>query len=97
MTTTAATRAGFAQTVLGLVAPESLGLTLPHEHLFVDLRFLFRPPVAGTARRGALELGANRIVPSFPQLPPRPQAAQVHTTCEVREATSSRRSSPAAK
>jgi hypothetical protein len=55
------------------------------------------PPLAATARRGALELGANRIVPSFPQLPPRPQAAQVHTTCEVLEATSSRRSSPAAK
>jgi phosphotriesterase-related protein len=55
MTTTAATRAGFAQTVLGLVAPESLGLTLPHEHLFVDLRFLFRPPVAGRALGHELE------------------------------------------
>ena len=37
-------RTGHAQTVLGLVAPESLGLTLPHEHLFVDLRFLYREP-----------------------------------------------------
>jgi predicted metal-dependent phosphotriesterase family hydrolase len=49
MTTTAASRAGFAQTVLGPVAPASLGLTLPHEHLLIDLRFLFRPPVPGSA------------------------------------------------
>ena len=55
------------------------------------------PPLAGTARRGALELGANRMVPSSPQLPPRPQAAQAHTTCEARVATSNRRSSPPAK
>ena len=37
------------------MAPESLGLTLPHEHLFVDLRFLFRPPVAGSALGHELE------------------------------------------
>jgi phosphotriesterase-related protein len=49
MTTTATSRAGFAQTVLGPVAPASLGLTLPHEHLLIDLRFLFRPPVPGSA------------------------------------------------
>jgi len=49
MTTAAAPRAHFAQTVLGPVAPESLGLTLPHEHLLVDLRFRFRPPPSGSA------------------------------------------------
>ena len=49
MTTAAAPRAHFAHTVLGPVAPESLGLTLPHEHLLVDLRFLFRPPPPGSA------------------------------------------------
>jgi phosphotriesterase-related protein len=49
MTTTAGGRAGFAQTVLGPVAPESLGLTLPHEHLLIDLSFLFRPPAPGEA------------------------------------------------
>jgi phosphotriesterase-related protein len=43
-------RAGLAQTVLGPVAPESLGITLPHEHLFVDLRFLYREPPAELAR-----------------------------------------------
>ncbi len=51
MTDPRSPRAGHAQTVLGLVAPESLGLTLPHEHLFVDLRFLYRPP-AGAAAGG---------------------------------------------
>ena len=30
--------AGKVQTVLGAVNPETLGVTLPHEHLFVDLR-----------------------------------------------------------
>ena len=29
--------AGKAQTVLGLLPPEELGVTLPHEHLFADL------------------------------------------------------------
>jgi phosphotriesterase-related protein len=48
MTTPPSPRAGRAQTVLGLVAPESLGLTLPHEHLFVDLTFLYREPPAGS-------------------------------------------------
>ena len=43
-------RAGRAQTVLGPVAPESLGVTLPHEHLFVDLRFLYREPLTGHVR-----------------------------------------------
>ena len=59
MTTPPSPRAGRAQTVLGLVAPESLGLTLPHEHLFVDLSFLYREPPAGGARgheREAIEL-----------------------------------------
>jgi Phosphotriesterase family len=42
--------AGRVQTVLGPVAPEALGITLPHEHLFLDLRFLFRDPPPGRAR-----------------------------------------------
>ena len=28
---------GFVQTVLGPVKPESLGLTLPHEHVLIDM------------------------------------------------------------
>ena len=51
MTTPPSPRAGRAQTVLGLVAPESLGLTLPHEHLFVDLT-LPLPRAAGRQRGG---------------------------------------------
>ena len=29
---------GYVQTVLGRIPPEDLGITLPHEHLLVDLR-----------------------------------------------------------
>ena len=32
---------GKAQTVLGLVGPERLGITLPHEHMFVDIMGVF--------------------------------------------------------
>lgn len=35
---------GVVRTVLGDIAPEDLGVTLPHEHLFVDYRYLFREP-----------------------------------------------------
>lgn len=37
---------GIIQTITGDVAAESLGLTLPHEHLFVDLRGPFAPGYA---------------------------------------------------
>ena len=50
MTDPQSSRAGRAQTVLGPVSPESLGVTLPHEHLFVDLRFLYREPPVERAR-----------------------------------------------
>ena len=36
--------AGHAQTVLGPVAPETLGITMTHEHLLVDLRSIFDEP-----------------------------------------------------
>ena len=32
---------GKAQTVLGMVDPEKLGVTLPHEHLFIEIRGVF--------------------------------------------------------
>ena len=35
---------GEAQTVLGPVAPDSLGVTLPHEHLLTDVTCLFAEP-----------------------------------------------------
>ena len=41
---------GQAQTVLGPVAPAALGITLPHEHLLLDLRFLYREPEGASAR-----------------------------------------------
>ena len=34
---------GKAQTVLGLVDPQSLGPTMTHEHLLIDFRVMFNP------------------------------------------------------
>ena len=35
---------GKVQTVLGLIEPEELGITLPHEHLLLDVSFYFVEP-----------------------------------------------------
>ena len=32
---------GKVQTVLGLIEPEAMGVTLPHEHLFIDMGIFF--------------------------------------------------------
>ena len=39
------TFSGKAQTVLGLVDAKDLGITLPHEHLFIDIRFFLAEPL----------------------------------------------------
>ncbi len=50
--------AGKAQTVLGPVPAEELGITLPHEHLLIDFRFMYREPEgAGGRGRGLEPLG----------------------------------------
>jgi len=36
--------AGRAQTVLGPIAAEDMGITLPHEHLFIDFTLMFKEP-----------------------------------------------------
>lgn len=36
--------AGQALTVLGPIAPEAMGVTLPHEHLLIDFEVMFAPP-----------------------------------------------------
>lgn len=36
---------GKIQTVLGIIEPEELGITLTHEHFFFDARFYFQEPV----------------------------------------------------
>lgn len=41
---------GKAQTVLGKIAPETLGVTLPHEHLITDITTYFIEPSEGTAK-----------------------------------------------
>jgi phosphotriesterase-related protein len=42
---------GKAQTVLAPVPAEALGITLPHEHLLIDFRFMYREP-EGAGGRG---------------------------------------------
>jgi phosphotriesterase-related protein len=44
---------GKVQTVLGTIAPEELGITLPHEHLFADITCLVEPPFEATQRARA--------------------------------------------
>jgi len=39
------------QTVLGLISPEALGITLPHEHLICDGTTWFREPAEATERK----------------------------------------------
>ncbi|MBI4234537.1 MAG: phosphotriesterase-related protein [Chloroflexi bacterium] len=46
---------GKAQTVLGPIAPEALGVTMTHEHVLIDFRPVFIEPAEATARRLAQE------------------------------------------
>jgi len=41
---------GQAQTVLGPIAAEAMGITLPHEHLLIDFEVMFKEPQAGSER-----------------------------------------------
>ena len=41
---------GHAQTVLGPIAGEAMGITLPHEHLLIDFEVMFREPANGAER-----------------------------------------------
>jgi len=41
---------GQAQTVLGPIAAEAMGVTLPHEHLFIDFEVMFKEPSGGSER-----------------------------------------------
>ncbi len=47
--------AGKAQTVLGPVPADELGITLPHEHLLIDFRFMYREPEGASGRGRGLE------------------------------------------
>jgi phosphotriesterase-related protein len=47
--------AGKAQTVLGLIDGKDLGVTLPHEHLFIDGKSLFTEPKVASERALAYE------------------------------------------
>ena len=41
---------GQAQTVLGPIAAEAMGITLPHEHLLIDFEVMFKEPPTGSER-----------------------------------------------
>jgi len=46
---------GKVQTVLGIIDPDSLGVTLPHEHLLCDLSVYFSEPIEAGERKLAYE------------------------------------------
>src|SRR5947199_966413 len=48
-------RAGQIQTVLGTIAPEQMGITLPHEHLLIDFKVMFAEPAAAGDKGRAWE------------------------------------------
>src|SRR5262249_40258043 len=48
-------RAGHVQTVLGPIAPEAMGITLPHEHLLIDFSVMFAEPAAASDKGRAWE------------------------------------------
>src|SRR5258705_186973 len=47
--------AGQVQTVLGAVAPNAIGVTLPHEHLLIDFKVMFAEPAAAGDKGRAWE------------------------------------------
>lgn len=53
---------GKVQTVLGLVSPESLGITLSHEHLMIDFRVVFKDPKYASDRfKATLPVSINNL------------------------------------
>src|SRR5258705_1256058 len=46
---------GQIQTVLGALAPDAIGITLPHEHLLIDFKVMFAEPAAAADKARAAE------------------------------------------
>lgn len=46
---------GQVQTVLGTIGPESMGITLPHEHLLIDFKVMFSEPANATEKGRSME------------------------------------------
>ena len=46
---------GHVQTVLGVIAPDAMGITLPHEHLLIDFKVMFAEPAAARDKGRAAE------------------------------------------
>ena len=47
--------AGQIQTVLGAIAQDAMGITLPHEHLLIDFKVMFAEPAAAADKARAAE------------------------------------------
>src|SRR5213594_2797657 len=47
--------AGQIQTVLGAIARDAIGITLPHEHLLIDFKVMFTEPTAASDKGRAWE------------------------------------------
>jgi len=66
---------GKVVTVLGPIAPEELGITLPHEHILTDARMYFIEPKTMSDRKrayepitlGKPELGSPQHLPQLRQ------------------------------
>ena len=52
--------AGQTQTVLGAVAPDAVGITLPHEHLLIDFKVMFVEPAASSDTIERLRVAKRR-------------------------------------
>ncbi|MBM3219968.1 MAG: aryldialkylphosphatase [Candidatus Rokubacteria bacterium] len=48
-------QSGEVQTVLGTIAREAMGVTLPHEHLLIDFKVMFSEPAAASDKGRAYE------------------------------------------
>ena len=51
----APSQAGQVQTVLGTIALEAMGVTLPHEHVLIDFKVMFSEPDAASDKGQAWE------------------------------------------
>ena len=47
--------------MLGAIAPEAMGVTLPHEHLLIDFTVMFAEPAAADKRRAAEPVGLANL------------------------------------
>ncbi len=52
----------YIQTVRGPITPDMIGITLAHEHIFLDFRCVWTPPPAGISMLGDAEINAQTLL-----------------------------------